>query len=78
MITVKEAYSALPESLQSLVIKAFKYDDSAYLFIAPENDDDDSDPFYLVTDNKTIFMLNPFDDLDNFNKAIESEELEWN
>lgn len=76
MITVKEAFELLPKDIRDNTREAYSYGNSGYLFISPEDNDDASDPFYLVTHNKLISELNPFDDLDGFNKALKSP-IDW-
>lgn len=74
MIDLNNAKSIIEQHFKGAKPKAaYKYDNKYYLFVAPANEKDDNDPFYIVSiaDGKYRF-LNPLEDIDKFNEAIEN------
>lgn len=55
---------------------AYQYKDKYYLIMAPAYEDDDSDPFFIVDiDGGRCRQFSPLEDIDSFNKAIESGSI---
>ena len=73
MIDLNTAKSIVEKHFKGAKVKsAYMYDDKFYLFVAPTSENDMNDPFYIVdvSDGKYRF-LNPLEDIDKFNEAME-------
>jgi len=73
MITANQAKSIIESHFKgSKVRQIYKYSDNYYMLMAPRNNNDASDPIYLVNiANGNYRYLNPLEDIDVFNEAIE-------
>lgn len=71
MLSPKEAYTIFKKAHPNLnVLECSFYDNSAYLFTAPEGDNDYTDPFYLVDANSG--KLSPFVPITNMAKYTDA------
>ena len=74
MIDLNEAKSIIERNFEgSKVQAAYQYDKKFYLLVAPTEENDNNDPFYIVdiASGKYRF-LNPLEDIDKFNESIEA------
>lgn len=74
MINLNTAVETIKEHFPKAKPKAaYMYKERYYLIVAPQMERDVNDPFYIVdaSDGKYRF-LNPLEDMEAFNKAMES------
>lgn len=77
MISLNDAKSIIEKNFKGSKVKAaYMYGKDYYLLFAPSGENDHNDPFYIVgiADGKYRF-LNPLEDIDKFNDAIEKEPI---
>lgn len=73
MIDVKRACDIIEEHFpRAKPRNVYRYKEHFYLIFAPEKEGDSNDPIYLVNiGNGDYRFLNPLEDIEAFNEAIE-------